>query len=236
MLAKFITKAISYLFPEFCLLCRNEELESIGVCFECFNRLNIINEPLCSRCGRLMPFDIQGGKTCIRCLTNKLYFDRARSLFVFDEKSKIMVYNLKYNDKTNVSKLVMRILFTKYSQEIEDYDCIIPVPMHRLKRLFRFYNQAQVLSQDLASISKKKIYTDVLVKCKWTKSQTKLKKRSREQNLKGSFSVAKPSKIIDKNIILVDDVITTSATIESCSKALKNSCAKKVFVLAMAMT
>ena len=117
---------------------------------------------------------------------------------------------------------------------IFDADYIIPVPMHKWKRLFRLYNQAQILASEIGKELGVKMLPDVLMKTKHTKSQTGLSKKQRQENLKGSIAVE--GSIKGKKIILVDDVMTTGSTVDLCAAKLKKAGAKEVVVVCIART
>jgi ComF family protein len=153
----------------------------------------------------------------------------------FDDQSKKTIHRLKYYDRTGIAKSFAKSLYSIYRKEIDSFDFLIPVPMHRLKRMLRFYNQAFVLAKEISLMSNKPILSDVLLKTKWTKPQASLSQKARNQNLKGSFEIQNATKIQGKKIILVDDVATTGSTAKACAQELKQY-ASEVFVLCIAFT
>ncbi len=206
------------------------------MCHDCFKLITKINKPFCNCCGKAISLDIDEDLKCIKCMHKKSSFDKMRFLFKFDEKSKKIIHSLKYMDKTSISKFVTRLIYFRYFEEIQDYDAIIPVPMHKLKRLMRFYNQSELLAKDLEKFASKTVLSNVLYKSKMTPPQMSLRGKERVNNVKNSFSIKNCELIYDKNIILIDDVITTGATIENCAKLLKNAGAKSILVLGIAHT
>ena len=108
--------------------------------------------------------------------------------------------------------------------------------MHKFKRIFRLYNHAFILAKDLAKLSNKAFDPDIITKTRSTKSQTYLSKTARKENIKGSFSVNNLQKVKGKRVLLIDDVITTGETINTCSRELKKAGAKDVLVLSIAKT
>ena len=129
-----------------------------------------------------------------------------------------------------------KLLLARYEADIEDIDIIVPVPMHRLKRLLRHYNPAQVLAKEISLLLNKKMIADILIKTKWTKPQTTLSKIARKQNLKNSLTVNKKHNIKGAKILLVDDVRTTGTTSNACSNLLKKAGAKNVKLLTIGAT
>ncbi len=227
---------INYILPFRCLSC-SEMVDSHGsFCPPCWEKLDFIARPYCIICGYKLELSVVGVMHCGRCIRNKPAYDMARSLLKFNEHSKRIVHAFKYHDKTVFAKSFAKLLCTRYYNEIKDVDFIIPVPMNRFKRLFRMYNPALILAQEISKIIKKQALPDVLIKTRWTKSQTFLSKNQREKNLANSLAFNKRHKIEGSNILLIDDVRTTGSTINKCSMLLKNAGAKSVYVITVAMT
>lgn len=205
-----------------------------GFCSTCWKEIEFITNPICISCGRNFTLNITEGYTCLGCIANPPTYDMARALFKFGAVSKNVIHAFKYYDKTILAKHFADMLCTRYAKEISDADAIVPVPMHKLKRLMRMYNQAAVLASAISSNIKKPTYFDVLYKTKWTKPQTLLPRKTRMININGSIDVRNIHYIKDKNVILIDDVMTTGSTVSLCSKLLKKAGAKKVVVLCIA--
>lgn len=173
---------------------------------------------------------------CGRCYSKKPNYNLARSLFKFNEYSKKVVHQFKYQDKTIFAKTFAKLLCNRYLEDIKDVDLIIAVPMNRFKRLIRMYNPPHILAEEIAKIMNFTVKADILIKSKWTKAQTFLSKRQRKNNISGSIKFNTKHNIIGKKILLVDDVITTGVTINECSKILRAAGAKEVYVVSVAMT
>ncbi len=207
-----------------------------GVCSSCFAKINFIAEPNCQICGFPFQFKISEVMICAGCSIEKPKYKLARSLVKFDEQSKSMIHDFKYNDKTHYGKFFAKLMLGRYGREFEDSDIIVPVPMYKYKRLFRAYNPPQIIGHYIAKLTKKPLVNNSLVKIKWTKPQTKLNKEERQRNLKNSIKVQNDHLIFGKNIMLVDDVKTTGATIEYCAKELLKNGAKSVKILTIGAT
>lgn len=219
-----------------CISCAELTQEGGGFCSKCWHNIEFISSPICISCGRAFTLNVAEGQTCLKCISDPPEYDAARSLFKFNETSKKVIHNFKYYDKTGLARNFADMLCMKYQDEIGDADVIIPVPMHKFKRLMRMYNQAAVLGQAISNNIGKSIYFDVLKKTKWTKAQTNLSRTARLTNVHGSIKVDNAIKIRDKKIVLVDDVMTTGSTISLCSKLLKKAGAAKVTALCIAST
>ena len=232
---KIVTYLVNYLFPSKCFKCLNYTQE-YGLCSMCFNELNFNSKPYCQICGKGFALSIEDNNICGVCITDKPNYDLVRFLLRYDEKSRKIIHAFKYNDRIYLGKFFTKIIFNQYKEMINSADLICPVPMHKLKRIFRLYNQTQYLGKFLSDYSNIKMIPDLIVKKIYTNSQTNLKKSARIKNVKNSFAINDKYNIKNQTILLIDDVVTTGSTISECAKILKKSYAKKVIVIAIAAT
>jgi len=223
---------LNIFFPAKCLSC-NELLPEYGFCVPCFNKITFSSSPCCAICSH--PFEIETNEKalCGVCIKHTPYFDKAFYLFKYDELTKNIIFGFKYYDKTFLAKILAPYLHRLIHQNQAEIDLIIPVPMHPLKIIYRRYNQAALLTKEVGKLLAKKIDLFSLRKAKFTKAQVSLNLKDRRTNIKGSFAVVNED-IKDKTILLIDDVITTNATINECAKILKKHGAKKVIILSVA--
>lgn len=236
MISIALKAIIDYIFPIRCISCYELNIAEDGLCALCWSKLAFISKPYCQICGSYLEISILEEVTCSKCLINQPIYTSARSIMKFDEYSKILIHAFKYYDKTNLAKIFAKLICHRYENYINNVDLIIPVPMHKLKRLVRMYNHAYLLALAIAKIVNKPVYYDILIKTKWTKSQASLTKAQREKNLTGSFKINSGKLLQNKKILLVDDVKTTGTTISKCTKLLKNYGAKDVYVVTIAST
>ncbi|PCJ25488.1 MAG: amidophosphoribosyltransferase [Rickettsiales bacterium] len=219
--------------PYRCASCSELIEDSGGMCAECFAKLNFITSPYCQLCGVPFEFAMEGQALCGKCIITPPKYDLGRSLLKFDQHSKNLIHAFKYNDKTSHAKMFAKLIIARYANDLQDVEFIIPVPMHRIKRLVRNYNPAQVLSTELAKLLKKRMLPDGLIKTKWTKAQTTLSRSERMKNLTGSIRINEKYDIKDRVILLIDDVRTTGTTSNTCSNLLKKAgaaCVKLVTI------
>ena len=225
-----ILTSVSYFCLHKCLFC-SSNVNNKGICAVCFKKINFIDGFCCKICGRKAVYE---DFECANCIYGKRYYQLARSLFVFDAVSKDVIHTFKYNDKFGIAKLFAHMAQARYKELFKEIDYIVPVPMHYLKRLVRQYNSANDLARYLANNLKKAFLPSALKKVKLTKPQVTLTKQQRYKNLIGSIAVSELNLIKGKNILLVDDVMTTGSTANLCSKILIKAGACKVFVLTVA--
>jgi ComF family protein len=235
---KILKKLLAIIFPNHCLYC--EKIISLdGIfCATCWPKLEFISEPKCSICA--YPFEFQGlNLLCGKCLNKRPSFDKVEVVFRYNKILRKVISSLKYRDQTFIAQKFARLLFSKSANEISDCDFVIIVPMHKKRLQKRKFNQAFLLAKSLLKIAQKKdFYPDFLVRTKNTKPQVELKKIERENNLKNVFEINKKyaNYAKNKNILLIDDVMTTGATLENCAKTLKKAGASKVTALVIAKT
>lgn len=224
---------LGYLMPYTCLCCGKKVEHKHNLCFECFNKLNFITEPLCECCG--VPFKSEeASKICALCLSNPPIYLKSRSVFLYDDASRKLITSFKYSDKTELSILLGKYLYKFGSDIIAPEKIIIPVPIHSLKLISRKYNQSALLAKELSKLCSLKVLYNVLIKNKMSKPQAGLNFSKRQENLKNSFIIKNKKLIKGKEIILIDDVITTGATIEKCCRKLLQAGVKSVEVLSVA--
>lgn len=154
-----------------------------------------------------------------------VYLDIRDLLLQYKFKNKAYMYNTFVNfilqDKNLCAKLML-------------YDIIIPVPMSKVKKASRGYNQTELISKKLAQMLNIEYENKCLVKKKVNKTQSSLNEKQRFENVKGVFGIENSNIIKNKNVILFDDIVTTGATVNECAKVLKEAGAKKICVLAIA--
>ena len=142
----------------------------------------------------------------------------------------------KFQDKSYMYKTFAKIILKnkKVCGFLEKYDIIIPVPIHKKRRLKRGYNQTELIAKEICKNISLELKTDVLIKQKNIKAQSELNKNERKQNIKNAFEIKNINEIIDKKILLFDDIYTTGSTVNECSKILKKVGAKQIGVVTIA--
>lgn len=237
---KIVKKILGIIFPNHCLYCEKIISAEGLFCNCCWQKLQFITEPKCSVCCH--PFEFlpaNNNLICASCLKTLPHYDRAISVFFYNQLIKKIIGNLKYRDAIFVAKKLGKFLFNHARQEIIAADFIIVVPLHKKKLRQRKFNQSLLLCHAmLPKIFKTKLIPDFLLRIKNTEAQVKLRSKQRRQNLKSAF-VLNPKylkAVKNKKILLIDDVITTGATLNNCAKILKKHGAKQVTIFTIAKT
>jgi ComF family protein len=240
MLAGLVRGFLDLVYPNFCLACKNKIVlnkEQNLLCANCLDKIEKNLPPFCSACGRHLDTEAIAKDTCKSCRNTKFYFDRAFSPYVYTGIIKQLIHEFKYAGRDYLGKYLgslMNAFIRDYNLPIKYLDYIIPVPLHKSRLREREFNQAQVLSREVAEEFNKRILTDALIRNKPAKTQTGLVFKERWQNIKDSFLVVKADLIKDSNVLLIDDVLTTAATSNEAAKCLKGAGAKTVILLTLA--
>lgn len=160
-----------------------------------------------------------------------------RSLGRFDEYYKELIHRFKYGKKIPLGKRLGRRLGETINDDsiFLKSDFLIPVPLHKSRYRERGFNQSEIIAEEISKATGLPFLKDMLKRKKNTKDQTNLSPQEREKNVRGAFVVTEPEMINGKKIILVDDVITTGATLSECARMLKQAGAEKILGMTIAV-
>ncbi len=211
-------------------------------CYGCSQLLRGNEETLCSSCFNHLPltqYHFSEEENPIE----KLFWGRIdiqqASAYMFFSKGGIvqqLLHNLKYKGHTEIGHLLGELLGEelKQSPKFNDIDLIVPVPLHPSKQKKRGYNQSEEIAKGISKKLQAPVNTQIMVRTKATETQTKKARFDRWQNVDEKFGLKEASFAENKHILLVDDVITTGATIEACAKILLQAKNAKVSVVTLA--
>jgi ComF family protein len=218
---------ISLLFPRLCYACGNHLLRNENlICTECYVVIPRTN------------FHLENENPVAQLFWGRCPIEKAAAFSFYNKGSRIrnLIHNLKYRGIKEVGFELGRIygLSLKSSGFTADIDIIIPVPLHPDKKRIRGFNQSDYISSGLGDATGLPVYSDAVARITGSETQTKRSRYDRWTNVEGIFNVIDHDVIIGKHILLVDDVITTGSTIESCAGELLKVEGVKVSVVALA--
>lgn len=205
-----------------------------------WDQLRFIEKPWCPSCGAPQHFSIPGDDVelmCSVCLAEEPCFDAARSVWTYNDISSRLIMRFKHGDQLQLNRTFVPALKRGLYSLDAHPSVAVPVPLHRWRLFRRQYNQAALLAKGLAQETPGLSYEPMaLIRTRATKSQGHMNAADRIKNVKNAFTVPadKIGKVKGKNVLLVDDVYTTGATVRACAKALKASGAARVDVLTLA--
>jgi len=211
------------------------------LCLNCNTKLTIHQKVICSDC--LSTIQEADGNRIRAEYDKKFSYDNIitgfTSSFVFQKEGSLqtLLHELKYKRRFRVGNLLGKLMFEKVSNDITEWniDFIIPMPLHRLKKAERGYNQADHIAKSFGKLLGVPVKTKIAKRIKFTQSQTKLNIAERKENMKGAFKITNEEKVKDKSILILDDVITTGATVSELGRVLKEKGASKVYACSVAI-
>ncbi len=229
-------KTLDLLLPPLCMACDEPVGGAATMCPSCWNKIQFIGPPFCAKCG--LPFDVPVGDDalCGACLAEAPVFEAARAAMVYDDASRRLVLGFKHGDHTYAAKSLAVSMHRASGDILKNADALVPVPLHRWRLFRRRYNQSALLAQQIAKMTQKPVLLDALRRIRATANQGHLNRKDRKENVKGAFAVPERHKdsVAGKTIVLIDDVLTTGATANECSRTLLDAGAKEIFVLTLA--
>jgi ComF family protein len=211
------------------------------VCGGCMDDFTPIIDPFCDCCGVPFGGPVGDHHRCGDCLLTPPDFGMARAVGIYDGSLRTLIHGVKYGGRIGIARSLGRLLFSAFEAhwpaDGDGIDRVIPVPLHARRMRARGFNQAHLLVRDWPRLGAPEgltVQPRALIRARHTASQVGLSRRRRRQNVKNAFSVTDPESIGGKQVLLVDDVLTTGATVEECVRVLRRAGAKRVDVLTLA--
>jgi ComF family protein len=219
--------ALDLLFPRWCVGCGRE---GDFLCPDCIKSLARIMPPLCPRCGRPQ----LNAVLCPVCVGWPTSIDGIRAPFKFDGAIRQAIHELKYNNLRAIAPLLGSWLADYLAASPLPAEVLVPVPLHRQRLRERGYNQSRLLALELAKLSGLPLVEDCLVRKNYGTPQARTNNvEERRANVAGAFS-CRDHRLKDKQVLLIDDVATSGATLDASARALKESGASSVWGLVLA--
>jgi len=228
--------ALDAALPPLCASCRTPLGNPGGLCPGCWSRISFIAPPYCERLGIPFAYDPGPGILSMEAMADPPAYGRARAAVRYDDVARDLVHRLKYGDRLDLATSMGRWMARAGRELLEDADALVPVPLHWRRLWGRRFNQAAVLAKAAASNSGLPVLTGALRRMRATPQQIGLSRSARAANVQGAFAVTQDGKaaIYGKRLILVDDVLTSGATVDACARTLLRAGARNVDVLVFA--
>ncbi len=226
--------ALDLLLPPRCLACGATVATPGSVCAGCWGVLRFISAPMCAACGFPFDYDPGPGTLCGQCAHQPPAFGCARSVLRYDDGSRDLVIAFKHRDRTDAAPAFGAWMARAGGELLDRADLLVPVPLHRLRLIQRRFNQSALLAHALAARSEVPCAPDALIRIRPTPSQGRLSRAARERNVQGAFKARRAGEVDGRRVLLVDDVLTTGATVSACARALLRAGAESVDVLTLA--
>jgi ComF family protein len=236
---------LDLVLPPRCILCAARVETSGTLCAPCWRGINFLGEPCCACCGLPFAFDAGPNESaveilCAGCLARRPRFDRARSVFAYDDHSRRLVLALKHGDRLQSVPAFGQWLARAGAVLLAEADLVVPVPLHWTRLWRRRYNQSALLAQAACAAWRRQgrpgpaFVPDLLIRRRRTPSQGRRTRTQRAENVRRAFRLKRGADIEGKRVLLVDDVLTSGATVEECARVLLRAGAARVDVLTLA--
>ncbi len=227
MINKYFTKLFDFILPRFCPSCNNKLAPAENtVCKSCLSKIKLTDPELIK-------------SEYHRKYESKQIISGFVSQFIFEKDKEIqqIIHALKYNKKYQIGIFLGRILGEHFRRQFQNWNInlIVPIPLHHLKKAERGFNQSYYIAKGIVTKTSLIVCPKAVKRVRFTKSQTTMTLNEREANVEGAFKVLKNEKVIGKNILLVDDVMTTGATINECGKVLLEAGANRIYAASAAL-
>lgn len=232
---KTINRIVDAVYPRRCPICHNIVRDrDKNACIICRTKLTEVGNLYCIRCGK--PLKDAEKAYCSYCSVNDMSFNEGRAVFIYDDIMRKSIYSFKYNGRQEYARFYAEEIYVKYKDKITKWQpqVIIPIPIHKSKLKKRGYNQAYLIAKELSNLTKIPVDKKILYRDKKTEIQKNLSASDRKSNLKNAFKISS-NKVQYLSAMLIDDIYTTGATMNSASAALKDSGINNVYCISLSI-
>jgi len=238
MFQDLMSGCLSLVYPPSCYLCNTlnrTTSQCENLCPACAEKLNKNIPPFCQKCSRHVPPD---QALCKNCQKYPLHFDFAWSCYLLNPALRSLLHKYKYHHKTELrttfTKMMIDFIST-YNLDIHQFDAIIPIPLFHSKLRERGFNQSLYLAKNIAQAYHISLRSDILIKRRATQNHVDLNQKERWTNIQGAFTIKHSGWLKNKHILIIDDILTTGATVSQASQSLKKAGACTIGILTLAI-
>lgn len=234
-------RALDLVLPASCSYC-SDPVAGSGIprfCSQCWSEFAPVPGPVCPSCGKPFGSPVSLAHSpeheCLACRTHPPYFDQALAAGLFEGPLREAIHVYKYRPVRSLGKPLAEWMAQQVRMAVR-LDLAMPVPLHRERLRLRGFNQSLILAHGICEQFSVPLLFDNLERHRSTRPQVELSGRERAENVKNAFGLSRPSEVLDKRILLIDDVFTTGATMNECARVLKDAGAASVTALTLART
>ncbi len=238
--ATSLLRTISNLiWPPVCANCGKRIDEANHLCGTCWHSMHWVDRPYCPISGLPYAYDVGEEIISPSVIVDPPVYDKVRTVALYDDTARALVHKLKYHDRTDLARSMGQWMVRagqEFFNDDPDQLVVVPVPLHPQRLISRRYNQSALLAKEIAEQQNVSYLHDCLKRRRATRQQVGLSDSERAANVRGAFRVPAPLKgeIAGKTIILIDDVMTTGATMQACARVLRRAGAAQIFVIVFA--
>lgn len=234
--AQLCRHALDLALPPRCLACGATVDAQGTLCARCWRGLSFLGPPWCRCCGLPFELEYEDGGLCGACLARRPAFDQARAALAYDDVSKRLILGFKHGDRLHGARPFATWMLRAAGTGTDGADLIAPVPLHRVRLWRRRYNQSALLARWIGRLAGVPVINDLMVRTRPTRSQGGLTRAGRRRNVRGALAVrpSRAARVEGAHVVLVDDVLTTGATVGEAARMLRRAGAVRVDVLTLA--
>ena len=228
--------ALDTALPPLCPTCRAPLGDDAGLCASCWSKLSFIEKPFCARLGIPFTYDPGPGLLSMEAIAAPPAYDRARAAVRYDDVARALVLSFKSGDRLDLAPMMGQWMARAGSELLAGADALLPVPLHWRSLWSRRFNQSAALAGAISRSSGVPVLHEALKRVRATPQQVGLSKTERADNVQGAFKVPPEHKaqVAGRRLVLIDDVLTSGATADTCARALLRAGAAHVDVLVFA--
>jgi ComF family protein len=226
-------RLIETAYPPQCIACDAATADAHALCPACWSGIRFITKPCCARLGTPFAHDFGAEMLSPAAIADPPRFDVARAVALHDGAARDLVSRFKYGERLDLVRLMARMMVASGGEVLATADCLVPVPMHRLRLFRRRYNQAALLANEIGRLSGTRVEVDALQRVKRTPQQVGLNRAERRANLAGAFRISEAARarVAGRHVVLIDDVRTTGSTLNACAHILRKAGATRIDAL-----
>ena len=235
-LRALLRHALDVALPPLCPACRAPLGDGAGLCADCWSKLSLIEPPFCARLGIPFTYNPGPGLLSMEAIASPPAYDRARAAVRYDDIARALVHAFKYGDRLDLAPMMGRWMARAGRELTHEADALVPVPLHWRRLWSRRFNQSAALAGSVSQTCDVPVLHDALKRVRATPQQVGLSKPQRADNVQGAFRVLpeRKAEVAGRRLVLIDDVLTSGATVDTCARALLRAGAKHVDVLVFA--
>jgi ComF family protein len=231
-----LRRVLDVALPPLCPSCRSPLGDGVGLCAACWSKLSFIEKPFCARLGIPFTYDPGPGLLSMEAIASPPAYDRARAAVRYDDIARALVLSFKYGDRLDLAPMMGRWMARAGRELLAGADALIPVPLHWRRLWSRRFNQSAALAGAISDMTDVQVLHEALKRVRATPQQVGLSKSERADNVQGAFRVPpdRKAQVAGRRLVLIDDVLTSGATVDTCARALLRAGAAHVDVVVFA--
>lgn len=236
LISDFGRGIVDMIYPPRCLACAEPTEAPHGLCAACWRDTHFIAGSACAKCGLPLVGEAAPGDVCDGCRRHPPAWDRGAAAVIYAGAGRRAILALKHGDRLDTVGPLAGWMAAAGRELLAECDLIAPTPLHWRRVVMRRYNQSAELAKRLSRLSGKPVAVDLLRRLRATVPQEGMTRRERAENQEGAYGIAPRwrGRVAGRNVMLVDDVLTSGATFSACAEALRAAGAARVDVLALA--